>query len=895
MSIIGIDYGSMNITVGAAAGMGGGQARGGIQIVLNEGSGRFTPNIATFEGDKRDTGAMAKTKERSNYKNTVTNLKRLIGRKYSDPSVQETLKRMYCRTKQLENDDIGIVVNFEGKEQTFLPEQIVAMQLNNIQSFAKKYTNQDVNDVVLSVPMYFTDRQRQAMLDACKIAGIRCYRVINDTTATALSYGILRKKKLSSKPTNVMFLDMGYGDFQVSVVALTDSGMTVKGTAFDANLGGYNFDMLLAEHLNAQFMEKHKIDLRKYPKSWIKLLQAAEKAKKTMSPVGVNKARVSLECIYKELDFRGEVTIEQLESLTKDLIPRVDKTIQRALDAAGLKKEDLASCEATGGSIRMRFVKSAIGEMLGADKMSFTLNQDECTARGCAIMSAILSPKVKVLPYKILDAVETPVSITWQQTKVRDPMDVEGKESAGTNALTIFKKSDPYPKEIKVTFKRTQSFRLNAVYDDMTELPKGTPKLIGAFDVDMKNAEEAIAAAAKEGRKNEVRVFFECNASGIVTLNSAEYMRKNKQPEPTKEEEEATTAAAGDGGDDDKNSSEKTSEDKEDAASDSKKDGNDADDASSKEENQEKSDKKVEPSEPKKPKHEKKKPKAKKVPKYTRITLKTTRLEPLGLGPKKLEELHASEMGMQQRARILIERSQARNDLESFVYDMRDKLDEDEELEAFMPENFKEKYKAKLDVVEDWLYSEEGFDSAKKVYVQKKAALESEGLAVSMRRDEFNKRPAALKALDEAVAAYREMVSVSTSDADEKKYAHWDDADRKVMTDACDKAHKWFVAAVGKLDATPKHENPPVKVKDILAEKADLDTACRPVVTKPVPKPKEPEKKEEASEDDAAGSKKETDKSTEGDNSKSEDKGDSSAADDGSKKTESEDPMDTSS
>ena len=515
MSIIGVDVGSCNITCAYAAGMGG-QNRGGIQIVLNEGSGRFTPNLATFDGDSRAAGALAKPKARSNFKNTVTLIKRLIGQKYSDPEVQRILKHVHYKTSQTEQDDVGIHVQFEGKTRVFLPEQIVAFQLANVADFTKEHTKMPVSDMVVSVPSYFNERQRQAMLDACRIAGVPVRRLCNDTTATALSYGILRKKTFTSdKPTRVMFLDMGYMIFECSIVEFTQSGMKVIGSSHDANVGGYFFDYRLAEYLNSKFMEKHKIDLRLYPKSWIKLMEAASKAKITLSPKGVDKARINLECLYKEKDFRYEVTIDELAEVTKDLIPRVQATIEKCFQEANVTKADLKSCEATGGSIRMRFVKDSIAKIMGDELMSYTLNQDECTARGCAIIAAMMSPKVKVQAYKIEDRVPYGVKLTW-------------KKDSGENSLVVFKKNSSFPSEMQITFKRTDSFTLNAVQEN--------GNILGTFEVDMSNAKDAILEREKEGAKpNEVRVFVSCDQNALISVSSAEYMKKNKQPEPEAE------------------------------------------------------------------------------------------------------------------------------------------------------------------------------------------------------------------------------------------------------------------------------------------------------------------------------------------------------------------------
>ena len=495
--------------------MGGKKNRGGIQIVLNESSSRFTPNIASFD-ESRSAGALAKPKERSNFKNTVTHVKRLIGQKYSDPAVQRILKHVHFKTTQNEDDSVGIVVNFEGKQRTFLPEQIVAFQLANVAEYTKEFTKFPVSDMVVSVPSYFNERQRQAVLDACKISGVPIRRLVNDTTATALSYGILRKKTFSDdKVTRVMFLDMGYMIFECSIVEFTQTGMKVLGSAYDENVGGYFFDYRLAEYLNSKFMEKHKIDLREYPKSWIKLIQAASKAKVTLSPKGVDKARINLECLYKEKDFRYEVTIDELAEVTKDLIPLVKASIERCFQEANVTKADLKSCEATGGSIRMRFVKHIISDMLGSELMSYTLNQDECTARGCAIIAAMMSPKVKVQSYKIEDCVPYAVTLKW-------------KKDSGENSLVVFKKDSSFPAEMQVTFKRTDTFTLNAVQEN--------GDVLGSFEIDMSNAKEAVLEREKEGLKpNEVRVFVSCDQNGLVSVSSAEYMKKNKQPEPEPE------------------------------------------------------------------------------------------------------------------------------------------------------------------------------------------------------------------------------------------------------------------------------------------------------------------------------------------------------------------------
>lgn len=227
-----------------------------------------------------------------------------------------------------------------------------------------------------------------------------------------------------------------------------------------------------------------------------------------------------------------------------------------------------------------------------------------------------------------------------------------------------------------------------------------------------------------------------------------------------------------------------------------------------------------------------------------------TRLTPFGLSSKVADDYRTQEFSMQNQGRMLKERDEARNSLESFVYSIRDTLD-DEELQEFMAPEFKEQYYKQLEDMEEWLYSEAGFESAKKVYLKKLTALQKEGDAVPARKLEFEKRPEATKRFNATIQSYLAKAAAKT-----EAQAHWDEADRKTLTDACAAAEAWLQKVTPALEAASKHVDAPTAVAEIEKEEQTLHTACRPVITKPVPKKEEPKKKEEAKKEKKEGEKK---------------------------------------
>ncbi|KAE8378124.1 heat shock protein 70 family [Aspergillus bertholletiae] len=522
MSVVGIDLGAQSTKIGVARNK-------GIDIITNEVSNRSTPTLVGFDSKCRYLGEAAKTRETSNLKNTVANLKRLIGRSFSDPDVQ--IEQDYNTATLCDvNGQAGVEVNFRQQKQKFSATQLVAMYLGKIRDITANELQIPVSDVTISVPAWFTDVQRRAMLDAGEIAGLKVLRLINDTTATALGYGItkLDLPGPEEKPRRVMFVDIGHSDYTASIVEFRKGELNVKATACDRHFGGRNFDRALTEHFADEFKEKFKIDVRSNAKAWARTLAAAEKMKKVLSANPA--APMSIESLMEDVDVRSIVKREELEAMVKPLLDRVLVPIEQALAEAKLKPEDIDSIEMVGGCTRVPAIKEAVSQFFGKG-LSFTLNQDEAIARGCAFACAILSPVFRVRDFSVHDIVSYPIEFTWEQSA-----DIPDEDTS----LTVFGRGNVMPSTKILTFYRKQPFDLEARYANPETLPGKTNPWVGRFSV------KGVKADANDDFmicKLKARL----NLHGILNVESGYYVEDMEVEEPVEEDGDAMdTDAKGD-------------------------------------------------------------------------------------------------------------------------------------------------------------------------------------------------------------------------------------------------------------------------------------------------------------------------------------------------------------
>jgi heat shock protein 4 len=701
------------------------------------------------------------------------------------------------------------------------------------QNCADSNKGASIAEVVVSVPAWFTNSQRLAMLDACDVAGLRCLRLMHDTTATALEYGIWRsaKKAFDEEVTQrVLFVDMGYSSYQVSIVDYVIGKLVVKATAWDRTLGGRDFDEVIAAWIAGEFKAKHKCDPMENPKARMKLLDTAEKAKKTLSPHGVGEANIYCECLMNDLDFSIKLTLDKFEELIQPLLDRLVAPVDRALEASGTDPKDLAATEICGGGSRVASVKKVLAARLGLDAsatnygLKTTLNADECVSKGCAMQAAMLSPRFKVKEYQIYEATPFGVSLSWDQgaAAAAAPMDTsadgaddDGADdgaTAGTSDVVLFPRNGETPSTKRLTFRRGDDFKITASYDakDAALLPAQCEALIGEFTV--KGVPPASADAP-----SRVRVNVAHSVHGTVAISSAQLVVEVPDDEPAKKDDEKKDDAKADG--------EAKSEEKKDDAPAESKDGEAKDESPAKAGDAPAGDAKADAA------PTKKKRKYKKTPLEVAATLPK-------MSKAQLDAALELEAQMANQDRVIQETNDMRNELEAYIYKMRDDVIGD--LRPFVADDAKSAFEAALGGAEEWLYEGDGYDATKSQYAARLKDLHALGSPIQARFKAHEDRPAAVSALQTKIEDLKTFANSS-----DECFAHVDDSERATVRDAATKAGDWLMDMLDKQGKLEQHDDPALLPADVSAKLSDLERNTKAILTKPKPIPKKEEAKAE--------------------------------------------------
>jgi len=779
MSVIGIDFGNESCYIAVAK-------AGGIETIANDYSLRATPSCIAFCGKNRILGVAAKNQQVTNMKNTVFGLKRLIGRKYNDPHVQKEIRLLPFNILEQPNGNIGIKVQYLNEEHIFTPEQCLAMLFTKLKDIASNALQTPINDCVISVPSYFTNNERKALLDAASICGLNVLRLFNETTATALSYGIYKQDlpNPEDKPRNVVFVDCGHSTLQVSVVAFNKGKLKMISVASDANLGGRDIDLILADHFCKEFQTKYRIDPKNNARAFVRLLAEVEKLKKQMSANSTT-LPLNIECFMDDKDVHGDMKRADMESLCAHLFQRVEETLVRCLQKSGLPLEEIHSVEIVGGSSRIPAIKQLI-EKVFKRTASTTLNQDEAVSRGCALQCAILSPAVRVRDFSVTDVQDYPISVSW---------DASSDGDAGGDVVA-FPTNHAIPFSKMLTFYRQEPFSIKATYAGDIPYPD---RNIGTWIIkDVK--------PSAEGKAQKVKVKVRINLHGIMTISSASLIESKDEPMELDngngvqqtESEQSTDAQTGD----------------------QKSDANAAPNAAPEEGSDDKKEKK------------KKSVKSVDLP----IEALTS-----GFSQVELNQYTEQEFKMIAADRQEKERADARNALEEYVYELRGKLQSDDELAPFVLEADRNELVKNLDDMENWLY-EEGEDCNRQQYQDRLQQLKTHGEPIQMRRVEFELRSAVFEDFQRCLQ--QGMKAVEQIRANNPKYAHLTDEDVKKVEQCVGNTYQWLEQARQKLATTPKHINPPVTIAEIRNEKNSYENTVSPILNKPPPKAPSPPKED---------------------------------------------------
>ncbi len=378
---LGIDLGTTNSCMAVFEG-------GEPKVIPNREGARTTPSVVAFqENGEILVGQLAKRQAITNAENTIFGIKRLMGRKFDDPVVQEWAKRVPYKIVKAPNGDAHVEVR--GKR--YSPPEISAMILRKIKEDAQEYLGQEIKEAVITVPAYFDDTQRQATKDAGRIAGLNVLRIINEPTAACLAYGLDKKKE-----GTVAVFDLGGGTFDISILEIGEGVFEVKATSGDTFLGGEDFDMRIVDYVAEEFKKEHGIDLRQDRMALQRLKEAAEKAKIELSTV----TETEINLPFITADASGpkhlvmKLTRAKLESLVEDLIDRLEEPCRIAMKDAGVTPQDIDEVLLVGGMTRMPRVQQKVKEIFGKEPVK-GVNPDEVVAMGAAIQAGVLKGEVK--------------------------------------------------------------------------------------------------------------------------------------------------------------------------------------------------------------------------------------------------------------------------------------------------------------------------------------------------------------------------------------------------------------------------------------------------------------------------------------------------------------------
>jgi len=493
--IIGIDLGTTNSCVAI---MEGGDAK----VITNPEGARTMPSMVAISGNgERLVGQIAKRQAITNPENTVFGVKRLIGRKFDSPEIQQDIKVLPYKMERADNGDVRI--NLRGKQHS--PAEISSYILANIKKSAEEYLGEKITDAVITVPAYFNDSQRQATKDAGKIAGLNVLRIINEPTAASLAFGLDKKTH-----GNIAVFDLGGGTFDVSILEIGDGVFEVKATNGDTHLGGEDFDLRLIDYLADEFKKDQGFDLRNDKMALQRLKEAAEKAKIELS----SSMQTDVNLPFITADASGpkhlnvKITRAKLEGLVGKLLDKLEEPCRLALEDAGLSAGQIGEVILVGGMTRMPAVQERVQKIFSKEPNK-GVNPDEVVALGAAIQGGVLTGDVNDV--LLLDV--TPLSLGIETlggvmtTLIEKNTTIPAKKSeifstAEDNQPAVSIHVLQGERELAASNKTLGRFELTGI----APAPRGTPQIEVTFDIDANGIVEVSAKDQATGKKQSIRI-----------------------------------------------------------------------------------------------------------------------------------------------------------------------------------------------------------------------------------------------------------------------------------------------------------------------------------------------------------------------------------------------------